>query len=64
MPTRAPKRAPSPFAFSAIPAEFAPWRPICPASVCITIVGLPGCWILSITTVSRIADRQSQFWPQ
>jgi hypothetical protein len=63
-PSREPKRAPSPFALSPRPAEFAPRRPTCPASVCITIVGDGGCSIRSITTVSRVPARQSQVWPQ
>ena len=64
IPSREPKRAPSPFALRPRPAEFAPRRPNCPASVCITIVGDGGCSIRSITTVSRVPARQSQVWPQ
>ena len=59
-----PKRGPRPFAFSPMPAEFAPWRPICPASVCITIVGFPGWVIRRMTTVEPVCASQSQFCPQ
>src|SRR5438094_4259150 len=47
-PMPLPQRVPSPFAFSAMPAEFAPWRPTWPASVCMTIVGFPGCVLLGL----------------
>ena len=63
MPTESSNRPPSPLALSAIPAELAPCRPICPASTCMISVGFGGWTIRSTTTVSRTPWRQSQFCP-
>ncbi len=62
-PIRSSNRPPRPLALKAMPAELAPWRPICPASTCMIRVGLGGWTIRIMTTVSETPARQSQFCP-